>query len=74
MAMTLRLDEQHDELLDALAKRFGRSKTEVVEIALDELAAREDSSARTRARSPGSASVTPSCSSVSPGDGVPRSD
>jgi predicted transcriptional regulator len=48
MAMTLRLDEQHDELLDALAKRFGRSKTEVVEIALDELAAREDRSARTR--------------------------
>ena len=74
MAMTLRLDEQHDELLDALAKRFGRSKTEVVEIALDELAAREDRSARTRARSRGSASVTPTCSSVSPGDGVPRSD
>ena len=49
MAMTLRLDEQHDELLDALAKRFGRSKTEVVELALDELAIRADKSGRTRA-------------------------
>ena len=49
MAMTLRLDEQHDELLDALAKRFGRSKTEVVEIALEELAVRADKSARTKA-------------------------
>jgi hypothetical protein len=38
-----------DRLLEALAARFGRSKTEVVEIALDELAVRADKSARTRA-------------------------
>ncbi len=49
MAMTLRLDEHHDRLLEALAAKLGRSKTEVVEIALDELAARADKSARTRA-------------------------
>jgi predicted transcriptional regulator len=49
MAMTLRLDEDHDRLLEALATKFGRSKTEVVEIALDNLAARTDRSARTRA-------------------------
>jgi predicted transcriptional regulator len=49
MAMTLRLDEDHDRLLEALATKSGRSKTEVVQIALDELAARADKSARTRA-------------------------
>ena len=49
MAMTLRLDENHDRLLEALAAKFGRSKTEVIEIALDEFAARADKSARTRA-------------------------
>ncbi|WP_430645133.1 hypothetical protein [Agromyces sp. GXS1127] len=49
MAMTLRLDESHDELLEALAVKFGRSKTEVVQIALEDLAARTDKSARTRA-------------------------
>jgi hypothetical protein len=49
MAMTLRLDEQHDALLEALAARLGRSKTEVVELALDELAIRADKSGRTRA-------------------------
>ena len=49
MAMTLRLDEQHDALLEALAARLGRSKTEVVELALDELAIRADKSERTRA-------------------------
>lgn len=49
MAMTLRLDEQHDALLTALAARLGRSKTEVVEFALDELATRADRSERTRA-------------------------
>ena len=49
MAMTLRLDEDHDRLLEALAAKYGRSKTEVVQIALDELAARADKSARTRA-------------------------
>jgi hypothetical protein len=49
MAMTLRLDENHDRLLEALAAKLGRSKTEVVQIALDELAARADRSARTRA-------------------------
>jgi predicted transcriptional regulator len=49
MAMTLRLDEEHDRLLEALAAKFGRSKTEVVEIALDDLAARADKSSRTRA-------------------------
>lgn len=48
MAMTLRLDEQHDALLTALAARLGRSKTEVVEFALDELATRADRSERTR--------------------------
>lgn len=49
MAMTLRLDEQHDALLEALAARLGRSKTAVVELALDELAVRADKSERTRA-------------------------
>ncbi|MGR0319642.1 TraY domain-containing protein [Agromyces sp. ZXT2-3] len=49
MAMTLRLDEAHDQLLEALAAKFGRSKTEVVQIALDDLAAHADKSARTRA-------------------------
>ncbi|GAA1752302.1 ribbon-helix-helix protein, CopG family [Agromyces humatus] len=49
MAMTLRLDADHDRLLEALAAKYGRSKTEVIEIALDELAARADKSARTRA-------------------------
>ena len=49
MAMTLRLDEDHDRLLEALAAKFGRSKTEVVQIALDDLASRADKSARTRA-------------------------
>ncbi|GGI43973.1 putative transcriptional regulator [Agromyces flavus] len=49
MAMTLRLDAAHDQLLEALATKFGRSKTEVVQIALDDLAARADKSARTRA-------------------------
>jgi hypothetical protein len=49
MAMTLRLDEEHDRLLEVLAARYGRSKTEVVQIALDDLAARADKSARTRA-------------------------
>ena len=49
MAMTLRLDESHDQLLEALAAKFGRSKTEVVQIALDDLAARADKSGRTRA-------------------------
>ncbi|MBM7503758.1 toxin-antitoxin system protein [Agromyces aurantiacus] len=49
MAMTLRLDEAHDQLLEVLAAKFGRSKTEVVQIALDDLAARADKSARTRA-------------------------
>jgi hypothetical protein len=49
MAMTLRLDEEHDRLLEALAARYGRSKTEVVEIALDELAIRADKTARTQA-------------------------
>ncbi|WP_394550607.1 type II toxin-antitoxin system VapB family antitoxin [Agromyces sp. MMS24-JH15] len=49
MAMTLRLDDEHDRLLAELAARLGRSKTEVVEFALDELAARADKSARTRA-------------------------
>ncbi|BDZ65452.1 hypothetical protein [Agromyces mangrovi Wang et al. 2018] len=48
MAMTLRLDEAHDELLAELATKFGRSKTEVVQIALDDFAARADKSARTR--------------------------
>ena len=49
MAMTLRLDEAHDQLLEALAVKLGRSKTEVVQIALDDFAARADRSARTRA-------------------------
>lgn len=31
MAMPLRLDGEHDELLEALAKRFGRSRTELLE-------------------------------------------
>ncbi|MCR2799469.1 MULTISPECIES: hypothetical protein [unclassified Microbacterium] len=49
MAMNLRLDAAHEELLDALAAQERRTKTEVVKLAIEERAARADKSARTRA-------------------------
>ncbi|MDR5699864.1 hypothetical protein [Agromyces aerolatus] len=49
MAMNLRLDAAHEELLDALAAQERRSKTEIVKLAIEERAARLDKSARTRA-------------------------
>jgi len=49
MAMNLRLDAAHDELLEALAAQERRSKTEIVKIAIEERAAKADKSARTRA-------------------------
>ena len=49
MAMNLRLDAAHEELLEALAAQERRTKTEVVKLAIEERAARADKSARTRA-------------------------
>lgn len=49
MAMNLRLDAAHDELLESLAAQERRSKTEVVKMAIEERAAKADKSARTRA-------------------------
>lgn len=49
MAMNLRLDAAHEELLEALAQQEHRTKTEVVKLALEERAAQLDKSARTRA-------------------------
>lgn len=49
MAMNLRLDAAHDELLEALAAQERRSKTEVVKMAIEERAAKADKSVRTRA-------------------------
>lgn len=49
MAMNLRLDAAHGELLEALATQERRSKTEVVKMAIEERAAKADKSARTRA-------------------------
>jgi hypothetical protein len=49
MAMNLRLDTAHEELLEALAQQEHRTKTEVVKLALEERAAGLDKSARTRA-------------------------
>ena len=49
MAMNLRLDTAHEELLEALALHEHRTKTEVVKLALEERAARIDKSNRTRA-------------------------
>ncbi|WP_448810199.1 hypothetical protein [Agromyces bauzanensis] len=49
MAMNLRLDAAHEELLDALAAQERRTKTEVVKLAIEERAAKADKSARTRA-------------------------
>ncbi|WIM29219.1 hypothetical protein QNO26_04790 [Microbacterium wangruii] len=49
MAMNLRLDAAHEELLDALAAQERRTKTEIVKLAIEERAARADKSARTRA-------------------------
>ena len=49
MAMNLRLDAGHEELLDALAAQERRTKTEIVKLAIEERAARADKSARTRA-------------------------
>tara|TARA_R110002020_G_scaffold14291_10_gene50735 strand:- start:3300 stop:3524 length:225 start_codon:yes stop_codon:yes gene_type:complete len=49
MAMNLRLDAAHEELLEALAAQERRTKTEIVKLAIEERAARADKSARTRA-------------------------
>jgi len=49
MAMNLRLDTAHEELLDALAAQERRTKTEVLKLAIEERAAKADKSARTRA-------------------------
>ena len=49
MAMNLRLDPAHEELLSALATQERRTKTEIIKIALEEHAARVDKSTRTRA-------------------------
>jgi predicted transcriptional regulator len=49
MAMNLRLDDAHDELLEALAAQERRSKTEVIKMAIEERAAKANKSARTRA-------------------------
>ena len=49
MAMNLRLDAAHEELLEALAAQERRTKTEIVNLAIEERAARADKSARTRA-------------------------
>ncbi|MGO4594710.1 hypothetical protein AB4Z18_12905 [Leifsonia sp. 2TAF2] len=49
MAMNLRLDAAHEELLETLAQQEHRTKTEVVKLALEARAAQLDKSARTRA-------------------------
>jgi|TARA_B100000678_G_scaffold256458_1_gene234842 predicted DNA-binding protein len=49
MAMNLRLDAAHEELLEAMAAQAGRTKTEIVKRAIEERAARSDKSARTKA-------------------------
>lgn len=49
MAMNLRLDTLHEELLESLAAQERRTKTEVVKIAIEERAAKSNKSARTRA-------------------------
>jgi predicted transcriptional regulator len=49
MAMNLRLDAAHEELLEALAVQERRTKTEIVKLAIEERAARADKNARTRA-------------------------
>lgn len=49
MAMNLRLDAAHEELLEAMAAQERRTKTEIVKLAIEERAARADKSARTRA-------------------------
>ena len=49
MAMNLRLDAAHEELLDALAAQERRTKTEIIKLAIEERAARANKSARTRA-------------------------
>lgn len=49
MAMNLRLDPEHEALLEALAAHERRTKTEIVKIAIEEHAAKADKSARTLA-------------------------
>ena len=49
MAMNLRLDAAHEELLEAMAAQAGRTKTEIVKLAIEERAARAEKSARTKA-------------------------
>lgn len=49
MALTLRLTEEQDRLLTELAATERRSKNEIVIMAIEEKAARDDKSARVRA-------------------------
>lgn len=49
MAMNLRLDSAHEELLESLAKEERRTRVEAVELAIEERAAKAVESARTRA-------------------------
>ena len=49
MAMNLRLDAAHEELLEAMAAQERRTKTEIVKLAIGEGAARAEKSTRTKA-------------------------
>lgn len=49
MAMTLRLDPAHEELLTRLAQQQQRSKSEIIALAIEELAERTAKRDRTRA-------------------------
>lgn len=49
MAMTLRLDPAHEELLTQLAEQQQRSKSEIIALAIEDLAARTAKRDRTRA-------------------------
>ncbi|QPE03495.1 hypothetical protein IT882_08935 [Microbacterium schleiferi] len=49
MAMNLRLDAAHEELLEAMAAQERRTKTEIVKLAIEERAARAEKSTRTKA-------------------------
>jgi predicted transcriptional regulator len=49
MAMTLRLDPAHEQLLTQLSEQQQRSKNEIVALAIEEFAARTEKRDRTRA-------------------------
>lgn len=49
MAMNLRLDAAHEELLEAMAAQERRTKTEIVKLAIEERAAHAEKSTRTKA-------------------------